>query len=37
VFVLWCDAKLLAGWVCVKEGRPSADLLPLIRHQVRLI
>jgi len=33
VFVLWCAAKQLAGWACVKAGRPSAELLPFVRHQ----
>jgi hypothetical protein len=36
VFVLWCEAKLLAGWACVKQGRPPAELLPFVRHQGRL-
>jgi len=31
VFVLWCGAELLAGWACVKQGRPSAELLPWVR------
>lgn len=33
VFVLWCAAKQLAGWACVQAGRPSAELLPFVRHQ----
>jgi len=33
VFVLWCEAKQLAGWACVQAGRPSAELLPFVRHQ----
>ena len=36
VFVLWCAAKQLAGWACGKTGRPSAELLPFVRHQGRL-
>ena len=29
----WCAAKQLAGWACVQAGRPSAELLPFVRHQ----
>jgi hypothetical protein len=33
VFVLWCGAEQLAGWACVKEGRPAAEVLPFIRRE----
>ena len=35
--VLWCGAEQLVGWACVKEGRPSAEVLPFVRHQGRLL
>ncbi|MFS6825996.1 hypothetical protein [Cyanobium sp. ATX-6F1] len=36
VIVLWCPANDLAGWCCVPEGRPGAELLPLVRREGRL-
>ena len=33
----WCAAKQLAGWACVQAGRPSAELLPFVRHQGGLL
>jgi len=36
VLVLWCGAEQLAGWACVKEGRPSAEVLPFIRREGRM-
>ena len=32
VILLWCEARLLPGWCCVPEGRPGAELLPLVRR-----
>lgn len=36
VLLLWCPAEHLVGWCCVPEGRPGADLLPLVRREGRL-
>jgi RES domain-containing protein len=33
VILLWCAAEQLPGWCCVPEGRPGAELLPLVRHE----
>lgn len=33
VILLWCNAEGLPGWCCVPEGRPGADLLPLVRRE----
>ncbi|MEB3352611.1 MAG: RES domain-containing protein [Cyanobacteriota bacterium] len=33
VILLWCNADRLPGWCCVQEGRPDADLLPLVRRE----
>jgi RES domain-containing protein len=33
VVVLWCNAERLPGWCCVPEGRPGAELLPLVRRE----
>jgi len=33
VILLWCEARLLPGWCCVPEGRPGAELLPLVRRE----
>lgn len=33
VILLWCEAHVLPGWCCVPEGRPGAELLPLVRRE----
>ena len=33
VILLWCEARVLPGWCCVPEGRPGAELLPLVRRE----
>lgn len=33
VILLWCEAEQLPGWCCVPEGRPGAELLPLVRRE----
>jgi len=33
VILLWCEARALPGWCCVPEGRPGAELLPLVRRE----
>lgn len=33
VILLWCEASALPGWCCVPEGRPGAELLPLVRRE----
>jgi hypothetical protein len=33
VILLWCEAPILSGWCCVPEGRPGAELLPLVRRE----
>ena len=35
--LLWCEARVLPGWCCVPEGRPGAELLPLVRREGLLI
>jgi hypothetical protein len=32
VLLLWCNAEPLPGCCCVPEGRPGAELLPLVRR-----
>lgn len=36
VLLLWCPGEQLVGWCCVPEGRPGAELLPLVRREGRL-
>ena len=33
VILFWCAADQLPGWCCVPEGRPGAELLPLVRRE----
>ena len=37
VILLWCTAEQLPGWCCVPEGRPGAELLPLVRREGMLL
>ena len=37
VILLWCSAEQLPGWCCVREGRPGAEVLPLVRREGMLL